>query len=51
VAKKEDDSSDIKVVMSYYNYSSDKAREIIDLLSSDDLEAIRAKSNKGGSGK
>jgi hypothetical protein len=50
-AKKEDDSSDIKVVMSYYNYSSDKAREIIDLLSSDDLEAIRAKSNKGGTGK
>ncbi len=45
------DSDDIELVKEYYGYSSDKAKETLKLLSSDNLKYIKAKMDKGGTSK
>ena len=40
--------SDVEVIKQYYGYSNEKARQIINLLSSDQLDELRKKVNKGG---
>lgn len=40
--------SDVEVIKQYYGYSNQKARQIINLLSSDQLDELRKKVNKGG---
>jgi hypothetical protein len=40
--------SDIEVVKEYYGYSNDKARQILPLLSSDQIMNLREKVFKGG---
>ena len=47
-AKKEDDSADVKLLMTHYGYSSDRAREILPLLSKENISSIKAIHNKGG---
>jgi hypothetical protein len=39
---------DMEAVKEYYGYSNEKARQVIPLLSSDQLTIIRNKVNKGG---
>lgn len=46
--KKDPDTDDVKLVMEYYGYSSEKALEALTLLRPQDLEMIRTKMNKGG---
>ena len=45
---KVEEQQNIKLIMEYYNYSSTKAKQIINLLSSDDIEYIKNKLDKGG---
>ena len=40
--------SDVEVIKEYYGYSNQKARQIINLLSSDQMDELRKKVNKGG---
>lgn len=40
--------NDIELVKEYYGYSNDKARQVLPLLSSDQLTHIKNKVNKGG---
>jgi hypothetical protein len=40
--------NDIEAVKEYYGYSNDKARQILPLLSPDQITTIRNKVNKGG---
>jgi len=40
--------NDIESVKEYYGYSNDKARQVLPLLSTDQLTVIRDKVNKGG---
>jgi hypothetical protein len=40
--------NDIEAVKEYYGYSNDKARQVLPLLSSDDLIRIKNKVQKGG---
>lgn len=40
--------SDIEVVKAYYNYSNEKAKQILPLLSPEQITIIRQKVNKGG---
>ena len=40
--------SDIEVVKQYYGYSNDKARQVLPLLSSDQIMNLREKVSKGG---
>mgnify|MGYP003631541500 FL=1 len=40
--------NDIESVKEYYGYSNDKARQVLSLLSSEQLTIIRDKVNKGG---
>lgn len=40
--------SDVEVIKQYYGYSNQKARQIINLLSSDQLDELKKKVNKGG---
>lgn len=42
------ESDDINTVMQYYNYSSEKAKEALKLLSDDNLNYMREKLQKGG---
>ena len=42
---------DIEIVMEYYKYSRRMASTIIDLVSQDDLDMMKRKLNKGGTGK
>jgi hypothetical protein len=45
---KPDLDSDIEVVKEYYGYSNEKARQVLTLLSSEQIEELRKKVNKGG---
>jgi len=45
---KPETSEDIEVVMEYYGYSNEKARQALPLLSSEQLKQIRQKVDKGG---
>lgn len=40
--------SDVEVVKEYYGYSNDKARQVLPLLSSDQINILREKVFKGG---
>ena len=40
--------SDVEVIKQYYGYSNQKARQIINLISSDQINELRKKVNKGG---
>ena len=40
--------SDVEVVKEYYGYSNDKARQMLPLLTSDQIMNLREKVNKGG---
>lgn len=46
--KAEANSKEIELVMEYYGYSTEKARNVIDLLTQEQLLAIEEKLNKGG---
>ena len=39
---------DMEVVKEYYNYSNEKAKQILNLLTDDQLDALRRKVSKGG---
>ena len=41
-------TKEIELVMEYYGYSTEKARNVVDLLSEEQLLAIEGKLNKGG---
>jgi|TARA_Y100000389_G_C17373278_1_gene470219 hypothetical protein len=41
-------SSDVEVVKQYYGYSNQKARQIYDLITPDQMEELRKKVYKGG---
>jgi hypothetical protein len=41
-------TEDIDLIKEYYNYSTRKAKAVIDLLSADDLNEIRKEMNQGG---
>lgn len=45
---KPDLESDIEVIKKYYGYSNEKARQVLTLLSPDDITRIRKKVNTGG---
>ena len=45
---KPDLDSNIGVVKEYYGYSNEKARQVLTLLSSEQIEELRKKVNKGG---
>lgn len=45
---KPDLDNDTEVVKEYYGYSNEKARQILNLLSSDQIEELRKKVSKGG---
>ena len=40
--------SDVEVVKEYYGYSNEKARQVLPLLTSDQIMNLREKVNKGG---
>jgi hypothetical protein len=46
--KKDADSESLQLVMEYYGYSSEKAKEAMKILSSDQLAYIKEKLSKGG---
>lgn len=46
--KKEADSQSLQLVMEYFQYSSKRAREVMDILSPDQLKMIQEKLYKGG---
>ena len=48
---KASESADIDAVKEYYNYSNEKARDVINILTSDELVQIKNKLYKGGSNK
>ena len=45
---KPETSEDIEVIMEYYGYSNEKARQALPLLNSEQLKQIRQKVDKGG---
>jgi len=45
---KPETSEDIEVIMEYYGYSNEKARQALPLLSSEQLQQLRQKVDKGG---
>ncbi len=45
---KAETESDLEVVKEYYGYSNEKARQVLTILSPDQLEKIRTKVSKGG---
>lgn len=45
---KPETESDIEVVKEYYGYSNEKARQVLPLLSPDQITIIKQKVNKGG---
>ena len=47
-AKKDADTKPIRLIMEYYGYSSEKAKEALRILSSDQLKIIEEKLQKGG---
>ena len=46
--KKDAETESLQLVMEYYGYSSEKAKEAMKILSSDQLAYIKEKLNKGG---
>ena len=46
--KQDANTKEIELVMEYYGYSTEKARNVVDLLTKDQLLAIEEKLNKGG---
>ena len=46
--KKDAETESLQLVMEYYGYSSEKAKEAMKILSSDQLAYIEEKLNKGG---
>ena len=46
--KKEADSQSLQLVMEYFQYSNKRAREVMDILSPDQLKMIQEKLYKGG---
>lgn len=50
-AKKTDDTDDMKLIMVKYGYSADKARDVLKLYTDEALIELRAKAERGGSGK
>ena len=47
-AKATGSSPNLELIKSYYNYNEQRAREVLDLLTESELEAIRLKFSKGG---
>ncbi len=45
---KADLESNVELIKEYYGYSNEKARQVVSLLSSDQIEFIKNKVNKGG---
>ena len=45
---KSTESDDIKIIKEYYGYSNEKARDVLPLLSSDNLNIIRNRIQHGG---
>ena len=45
---KPETQSDVEVVKTYYGYSNEKARQVLSLLTKDQIEALKKKVNKGG---
>ena len=45
---KPETESDIEVVKAYYNYSNEKTKQVLPLLSPEQITIIRQKVNKGG---
>lgn len=45
---KPETSEDVEVIMEYYGYSNEKARQALPLLNSEQLQQIRQKVDKGG---
>jgi hypothetical protein len=45
---KQDSSSDLEAVKTYYGYSNEKARSALTVLTHEQLEEIKVKVNKGG---
>ena len=46
--KKEADSKNLLLIMEYYKYSTERAKEVLDILSPDQLTMIEEKLYKGG---
>lgn len=46
--KAEKESEDISLIKSYYNYSNEKAKQVLPLLSEENLQHIKSKMDKGG---
>lgn len=46
--KKEADSKNLLLIMEYYKYSTERAKEVMDILSPDQLTMIEEKLYKGG---
>jgi hypothetical protein len=45
---KSTESDDIKIIKEYYGYSNEKARDVLPLLSNDNLNIIRNRIQHGG---
>lgn len=50
-AKKERDPAHIKLIMDKYNYSLERARDVIDIFSDEDIDKLCAQRDTGGNGK
>ena len=46
--KKDAETKPLQLVMEYYNYSSEKAKEVLSILSNEQLKYIEEKLKKGG---
>ena len=46
--KNEKQTESLKLVMEYYGYSPEKARQVMDILTTDQMSIIEQKLNKGG---
>ena len=45
---KPETESDIEVIKQYYGYSNDKAKQVLSLLSPENIKSIKQKESKGG---
>ena len=45
---KPEKNENINIIKEYYGYSTSKAEQVLDLLSEEQIEALRIKMNKGG---
>lgn len=45
---KAETSSDVEVIKEYYGYNNQKARQILNLITPDQMEVLKKKVNKGG---